>query len=132
MPMIQTKRLRLYPFAERHLTAQYVAWLNDSDLMHFSEQRYRSHTIESCRSYWLSFAGSANFFWAIEEVEAGLGHIGNLNAYIDVQNGLADSGVLIGEKRGQGRGYALEAWLAVCNFLFQERKIRKISLGLWR
>lgn len=129
MPMIQTKRLQLHPFAERHLTPQYLAWLNDSELMRFSEQRYRSHTIESCRSYWLSFAESPNFFWAIEEVEIGLGHIGNMNAYVDVHNGLADLGIVIGEKRGQGCGYALEAWMSVCNFLFQECGVRKISAG---
>lgn len=125
--MIQTKRLLLSQFSEKHLTEQYVSWLNDSKLMRYSEQRYRLHTLETCRRYWQSFTGSPNFFWAIEETESGFGHIGNINAYIDTHNGLADLGIVIGNKQGQG--YGLEAWQAVCDFLFQKRGIRKISAG---
>lgn len=129
MSRIQTKRLSLNPFSEQYLTEQYVAWLNDSELMRFSEQRHRSHTVETCRNYLQSFTDSPHFLWAIEEVESGLGHIGNINAYVDNHNGVADLGVVIGEKRGRGHGYALEAWQGVCQFFFQERGLRKISAG---
>jgi len=128
-PDIRTRRLLVKPFNERHLTKRYVGWLNNSELMCYSEQRHKRHTVETCRSYWQSFEETPNYFWAIEDVEYGLGHIGNINAYIDINNSLADVGILIGEKEAQKKRYGTEAWIGVCNFLFQEAGIRKLAAG---
>lgn len=128
-PIIKTARLRLVPFQERHLSEQYLSWLNDRELMRYSEQRHQRHSLASCRDYWQSFINTPNYFWAIEETESGLDHIGNINAYVNEPNRVADIGILIGEKTAHHRGYALEAWLGVCRYLFEHVKIRKISAG---
>jgi RimJ/RimL family protein N-acetyltransferase len=128
-PDIRTKRLLITPFSKRHLTEHYVNWLNDPELMRFSEQRHKTHTLESCYTHWKSFEESPNYFWAIEEIESGFGHIGNMNVYVDKNNLLADVGVLIGEKQTQNSKYGTEAWIGVCNFLFQKAGIRKITAG---
>jgi RimJ/RimL family protein N-acetyltransferase len=127
--IIHTRRLRIVPFAEEYLTPRYVDWLNDPDVMRYSEQRHRRHTMESCRDYWLSFAGTPHHFWAIVVSEGGLGHIGNINAYIDEKNRLADVGILIGEKTVWGQGYGLEAWRAVCSHLLEAEGLRKVTAG---
>lgn len=127
--VISTKRLLLRPFSEDFLTDRYVGWLNDQQLMRYSEQRHKTHTIESCRNYMLSFRDGPSCFWAIEVKGHGLGHIGNINAHVDPNNSLADIGVLIGEKSCHGKRYGLEAWVGVCDFLFRERGIRKITGG---
>jgi len=57
-PVLQTARLRMVPFSEAHLTTRYVGWLNDPEVVRYSEQRHQTHTIESCRSYLLSFSGT--------------------------------------------------------------------------
>ena len=129
-PALRTERLVITPFSERHLTARYVAWLNDRELMRYSEQRHKTHTLESCRLYWHSFADTPNYFWALEETANGLGHIGNMNAYVNPINGLADLGILIGSPPAQRQGYGQEAWTGVCNFLFQEVGLRKITAGV--
>lgn len=126
---METERLLITPFCERHLTTRYLSWLNDKELMRHSEQRHRHHTLDSCRMYWLSFERSPHYFWAIEEQPGGLGHIGNINAYVDERNKLADLGLLVGESRARRQGYGLEAWRAVIAFLFKEAGIRKISAG---
>ncbi|MCK4783723.1 MAG: GNAT family N-acetyltransferase [Desulfobacteraceae bacterium] len=126
---ILTSRLLITSFGERHITQTYLGWLNDPEIMFYSEQRHIRHTPESSRLYLKSFEGTSNYFWAIEEVETGLGHIGNINAYVDHNNLLADVGVLIGEPKAQRKYYGLEAWLGVCNFLFQEIGIRKVTAG---
>jgi RimJ/RimL family protein N-acetyltransferase len=126
---IRTRRLLITPFSEKHLTPRYVAWLNDPELMQFSEQRHKTHTPESCRDYWRSFEGTPHYFWALEELEAGHRHLGNLNAYVDPVNRLADVGILIGEKDSHNRGYALEALAAVFDFLFAGLGIRKLTQG---
>jgi len=126
---ILTDRLLITPFREKHLGQRYLNWLNDPVVIRYSKQRHISHTIESCRGYLKSFDNSSNFFWAIEEKAIGLGHIGNINAYLDTINNIADLGIVIGEKKAQAQGYGLEAWLGVCNFLFIKKHIRKITAG---
>jgi ribosomal-protein-alanine N-acetyltransferase len=126
---IRTARLLITPFGKRHLTERYIGWLNDPHLMRYSEQRHRKHTLESCGAYLLSFEGTPNYFWAIEEVAAGLGHIGNINAYVDVHNSVADVGTLIGEKQAANQHFGVEAWRGICRFLFEKIGIRKITAG---
>ena len=126
---IRTRRLLISPFEEGHLTARYVGWLNDPEVVRFSEQRHLKHTLESCHAYWQSFSESPNYFWAVEEVEGTLGHIGNMNAYVNQKNSVADVGILIGEKKAWNKGYGLEAFSAVCRFLLQELGLRKVTAG---
>lgn len=128
-PDILSDRLVIRPFSEMHLSERYIGWLNNRELMRFSEQRHRIHTLETCRKYLSSFNGSPNYFWAIEERSIGIGHIGNVNAYVDIHNKVADIGILIGEVQAQKKGYGLEAWQAVMSFLFKEIGVRKVSAG---
>lgn len=125
--MINTDSLKIIPFTEEHITKKYIAWLNDSSLLRFSEQRHHKHTFESCLQYLSSFSQGKNLFKAIilKETEE---HVGNITVYIDKFNRNADIGILIGSGFG-GRGYGLEAWNAVMNYLFKEQKIRKVTAG---
>lgn len=128
---VETQRLRIVRFSERHLTPRYLAWLNDPHRTRYSEQRHRQHTMASCRAYLAGFDGSPNYFWAIETrvpEHASLGHIGNINAYVDPHAGVADLGILIGSE-GAGHGFGLEAWQGVSDFLLREGNIRKVCAG---
>ncbi len=125
---IETKRLYLYPFSEGLLTENYVSWLNDAEVVKYSEQRHKKHTIQSCREYFQTLESSSHYLWAVTEKNAEKEHIGNINAYIDDKNSIAEVGILIGCKMAWGKGYGLEAWNAVCEFLFQ-KGIRKIIAG---
>lgn len=126
---ITTPRMRIIPFAEKHLSRRYVSWLNDPQVVGFSDQRFRTHTLESCRQYWESFVNSPHYFWAIIARDPALGHIGNMNAYVDVNHSLADVGIVIGEKSVWGKGYGLEAWIAVCDYLLRVAGMRKLTAG---
>jgi RimJ/RimL family protein N-acetyltransferase len=128
-PLIETPRLRIVPFSEKYLTPRYVDWLNDPMVVRYSEQRHKKHTLESCRQYWQSFIDSPHIFWAMTAIEPPLGHIGNMNAYIDTANSVADVGILIGERTVWGKGYGLEAWVAVCNYLLRDVGMRKVTAG---
>lgn len=127
--MIVTERLRIVPVSEKHLTARYVSWLNDSEVMKYSEQRHRRHTLESCRAHWQSFSGSPHFFLALEATERAPRLIGTMTVYVDEPNKVADVGIMIGERDSWGQGFGLEAWQAVCRWLLNDRKIRKITAG---
>lgn len=128
-PEIETDRCRLHPFSERYLSERYVGWLNDPDVVRHSEQRHRKHTLESCRAYMRSFEGTPHYFMAIVAKDPSLGHVGNINAYVDAANGVADVGILVGEKAVWGKGYGSEAWIAFTRFLLNEGGMRKVTAG---
>lgn len=126
---VHSARLRLEPFAETHLTARYLGWLNDPKTVRYSEQRHRSHDRASALDYLHSMQASDGHFWAIICHDATLGHIGNLSAYIDRTNGVADMAVMIGETRARGAGYGCEAWQTASDWLLAQPGIRKLTAG---
>lgn len=126
---LTTARLTLRPFdAARHLTDTYVGWLGDPDVVRYSEQRHKVHTLETCRAFAASFETGPSRLWAIEMREDG-SHIGNIHADIDTANGLADVAILIGARQAWGQGIGLEAWDAVLDWLLTHGGIRKAVAG---
>jgi len=128
-PVIETERLRIVPFSEEYLTPRYVSWLNDPEVMRYSRQRHCSHTLESCRQYWQSLVGTPSYFWGIVTRDPELEHIGNMTAYVDAVNSVADLAIMIGERAMWGRGYGTEAFAAGCDYLLREAGIRKVFAG---
>ena len=125
---IKTKRLVLEPFSEKHFTQEYVGWLNDPEVVRFSEQRHRRHTVNSCREYIDSFKGTTNHIWTILAND-GIGHIGNISVCVNTNNNIADISILIGKKQVWGQGFGAEAFIGICNYLTGVLKIRKITAG---
>ncbi|MBY4893450.1 GNAT family N-acetyltransferase [Rhodobacteraceae bacterium N5(2021)] len=125
-PVLTNGPVRLVPFGDRHLTDTYVGWLNTPELVRFSEQRHRSHDLDSCRAYVASFATGPNLLWAVEDHATG-SHVGNITATVNPPNGLADISILIGGGSGQGYGFA--AWSAVLDYLGSRPDLRKITGG---
>jgi len=126
---LYTPRLVVCPFDIRHLTERYVQWLNDKDVVRYSEQRHKEHTIESCMAYLDQLKNTNALIWAIESREPEFGHIGNISAHIDYLNAVADVGILLGEKKVWGNGIGQEAFRGVCNFLLSHQSIRKVTAG---
>lgn len=127
--VLTTARLTLTPFdTTRHLNVAYVAWLGDPDVVRYSEQRHRTHTLESCRAFVEGFGDGPSRLWAIERRED-RAHIGNIHADIDAVNGLADVAILIGARDAWGQGYGLEAWNAVLGWCLGDGGIRKVVAG---
>lgn len=126
-PTLTTRRLTLVPFSDEHLTERYVGWLNDPEVVRYSEQRHRRHTIESCREWAAGFKDGPSHHWAIIETAHGLGHIGNINTDVDAPNRTADITILIGDKQAWGQGYGAEAWTAVVEYMFGPGGMRKVT-----
>ena len=127
--ILETPRLRLEPFPMDLLTERYVGWLNDPAVVRFSEQRHHVHTLDSCRAFVESFAGTANGLWAIREKAQGLRHIGNISTEVDRAAGTGDIRILIGERDAWGTGLGAEAWIAVMDHLFQDLGLARVTAG---
>lgn len=108
-----------------HLSDDYISWLNDPEIVKYSDQRFHVHTRESCQRYLESFRDTANLFLAL--IESGR-HVGTMTVYFDQNHGVADLGILIGYREAWGNGYGTEAWIAVSEALL-DAGVRKISAG---
>lgn len=117
----------LRPFAEADIIPAYVDWLSDSELMKYSNQRFRKHSVSSCRDYLASFKNSDNLFMAIFR-DAQL--IGTMTAYVSAIHQTADMGLLIGAQC-QGQGLGKDAWSTLMDYLFRVGT-RKVTGGTLR
>tara|TARA_R110002074_G_scaffold165031_1_gene324989 strand:- start:1012 stop:2694 length:1683 start_codon:yes stop_codon:yes gene_type:complete len=128
-PVLETSRLVLQPFPDDLLTDTYVGWLNDPDVVRFSEQRHMTHTLESCRDFIASFTGTPHGLWAIRDKTRGLCHIGNISTEVDSQTATGDIRILIGDRAAWGTGLGAEAWMAVMAHLFDDLGLAKVTAG---
>jgi [ribosomal protein S5]-alanine N-acetyltransferase len=128
-PTLNGPTVSLVPFSPRHITARYVGWLNDPEVTRFSELRHRRHTAQSCRGYLKSMRDGGHCFWAIVASGPPARHVGNIAAYIDRANQLAEVSILIGERAAWGRGLGSTAWSLVVDWLLGDGGMRKVVAG---
>jgi RimJ/RimL family protein N-acetyltransferase len=127
-PTISTQRLVLRPL--RKTAQRNLAWLRDPEVVRFSEQRHRQHTLSTQMNYIGSFVGKSHL-WCINLAESGE-YIGNLSASHDEPNNVSNIGILIGETKFWGKGYGKEAWKAACDWLLKKDEgggVRKLEAG---
>jgi RimJ/RimL family protein N-acetyltransferase len=118
------KLIRLIKFNKSYISKKYIQWLNDKNLMQYSDRRHKKHNKKSCIEYLKNFENSDDKFFAIID-KKNLEHIGNTTAIIDKKNNIADIGILIGKNN---QGYGLIAWKEMISYLFS-KKIRKVTGG---
>jgi ribosomal-protein-alanine N-acetyltransferase len=119
---------RLLPFKKSDITSAYISWLNDPLVVRFSNQRFKFHTKESSHGYLVSFQESDNLFISIRSL-SGDEAVGTMTVYAVKQHGTADIGILIGNKSNWGKGYGLDAWKTLSDWLISTCNIRKITAG---
>ena len=118
----------LRPFVVSDIDDSYISWLNDLDVVRFSNQRFRAHDRESCLQYLSSFTGSNNLFISVRR-SSDDNLVGTLTAYISCHHGTVDVGIMIGEKSVWGLGFGQDAWDTLTNWLLQQENIRKLTAG---
>ena len=128
-PTLRGGAVRLVAFSSRHITGRYLGWLNDPEVVRFSELRHRRHTRQSCLRYLRSMREGGHCFWAIVASGPPLHHVGNIAAYVDRSNRLAEVSILIGERTVWGRGLGSAAWSLVVDWLLGAGGMRKVVAG---
>ena len=124
MTILKTKRLTLWEYCDPDDLRTMVKWLNDPDVVRYSEQRYLKHNVKFQEIY-IRMIQPPNKFKQIFTKDK---FIGTITARVDENNSVANVGILIGEKSEWGKGYGTEAWVALCDHLLNNG-IRKIEAG---
>lgn len=121
--------MTLQKFAAKNLTPEYMSWLNDPDVVKYSNQRFRQHNQETCRAYFNSFEDSDHIFVAIYHESK---FIGTMTAYISQIHQTADMGIMIGDRQHWGKGIGKDAWMTLMQALFDQVQLRKVTGGALR
>jgi ribosomal-protein-alanine N-acetyltransferase len=121
--------LLISAFRDDLLTDRYVEWLNDPNVVRYSEQRHTRHTLDSCARYLSYMRGADRLFLSIEVLDGGRWHIGNLSVAFDRPNASADLSIMIGERKAWGCGHASAAWNAVMERLLGKAGLRRVTAG---
>jgi RimJ/RimL family protein N-acetyltransferase len=125
---IQGKDVLLVNFTENDITDDYISWLNDSVVLQYSNQRFFSHDYQSCKKYFQSFEKSKNLFLAIRVKKTSV-IIGTLTVYFNEDHGVADIGIMIGNRDEWGKGHGQDAWDTILSWLLNNQNVRKVTAG---
>ncbi|MDX2478485.1 MAG: GNAT family protein [Gammaproteobacteria bacterium] len=130
--ILRGKKVLLRPFTLSDVDEAYIAWLNDQDVVRFSNQRFLNHDRESCLRYLASFENTDNLFISVRRLHddcRGGSQIGTMTAYVAKHHGTVDVGIMIGDKTLWGTGSGQDAWDTLTNWLIDRDDIRKLTAG---
>lgn len=131
-PPMKGERICLRQVRLDDVNEEYCRWMGDPEVTRYTESRFspsdRASLTENVRQ---KLQDSNSVFLAIVSSDTER-HIGNIKlGPIDWVHGLADVGLLIGDKTCWGKGYATEAIGLVVKYAFQELKLHKLTAGFY-
>jgi [ribosomal protein S5]-alanine N-acetyltransferase len=127
LPII-LERVSIRLFSTRDISDDYISWLNDPEVMKFSNQRFSSHNRKTCEDFFNSIQSLDAIFLVIifkENKEA----VGTMTVYFSRNHQTADIGIMLGNKAFWDTGLGTEALDGVMEFLFKKVGIRKVTSG---
>ena len=105
--------IKLVKFSKKFITNEYLGWMNNKNLTKYSRHRLKKTTKRDALKYLKGM--SNNLFYAITNNS---NHIGNIAAYIDHTNRVADISIILSEQR---KGYGLTSWKEISKKLKKKK-----------
>ena len=129
VPNLKSDRLIYEPLGIKHLSKQYLGWMNDHLVVEHLESG-GNYTYEMLKNFLLKHEKNKILFWAII-LKNSKTHIGNIKIDpIDKASNSGEYGILIGDRNSWGEGYGYEASKRIINFCFNSIKLSQITLGV--
>lgn len=129
--ILQTGNVLLDFFQPEDVTERYIGWLNDSNLMRYTEARFRRHTVESASQYVASSnMGNVSRLWRI--LIDGEYHVGNIRlSDVNWAHRRASIAILIGERSVWGRGVGARAVALASWYGLSLIGLHKLTAGMY-
>ena len=129
--MIQGKSIYLRELSVEDVSIEYMNWMNDYEVVKFTESRYVVHTLESLKEFILNVKNDYNYCFAIIDKQSSK-HVGNIKiGNIHPIYKYADVGLIIGNKNFYGKGIATEALKLCIEFAFKQLKLHRLWAGIY-
>ena len=131
--MIKNK-IQLREITQKFVSNNYVKWLNNYEIVKFTEQRFRKHTKKSIIEFVNEKKRSkTDFLFGIFYLyEKKYHHIGNIKlGPIDFNHKFAEISYFIGEKRFMNKGLGSEAIRKALILAKKKYKLKKILASIY-
>ena len=129
--MLEGKQTYLRPLTLEDVTDEYVAWMNDYEIVKYTESRFNKHTRETTKSYIEATINSTTHAFAIISKDNDK-HIGNIKlGGIDRHHKYGDVGLIIGVREYFGRGIATESIKLITEFAFRDLGLHRVWCGIY-
>ena len=130
-PVLESERLRLRPVTEADLSGGYLEWLNDAEVTRYMETGKEPVTPAMLRDYRERMHANPNAVLFAIVLKTEDRHIGTVTINdINRRAGTANTGLMIGDKRHWGQGYAREAWSLAIDWAFRGLGLRRLIAGV--
>lgn len=125
-------RVQLFLMEPELVTQEYVAWLNDVSVNRYLESRFMTHDLASTRQFVAAaLADAGTLFLGIRSLDLGR-HVGNIKlGPIDRHHGIAEVGIMIGDRAAWGKGIATDAIELLAQIARTDLSLRKLSAGCY-
>lgn len=125
---LRGSKVSIMNFNDEDLTVEYLNWLNDPQVVRYSNQRHRRHDESSCSDYLRSFDESSNLFLKIVRLFDNK-TVGTMTAYVSIYDCTVDMGIMLGERSAWNRGLGHDAWITLLKWFLEEKMVRKVTAG---
>lgn len=128
---LEGKNIFLGPLSKDDNLDDYASWLNDAETTRYMGSGRFPATAEGLRDYIGSYNSGKDGMLMGIFLKKPVRHIGNITLHqIDWRNGHAEIGILIGDTKARGKGYATEAITLAVSHAFARLNFRKICAGM--
>jgi len=131
MPYLKGHKVHLRGLERSDLTSEYLNWLNNGEVNRYLYVGRRPSTFESLDAFYEEVRQSPNcVMFAVVEASSGK-FVGTVKMEMfDAVSRVTDLGLMIGDKKIWGKGYATEACRLAVRWSFERWNAHKVSLGL--
>jgi RimJ/RimL family protein N-acetyltransferase len=124
------KKIELKKIDIRHITKKYLNWMNDREVVKFTEQKYKKTTYNDIKKYIINTNKSKNNF--IFGIFVDKIHIGNVKiSSINFNHKTAEIAYIIGDKSFWNKGIGGKAISLILKIAKKKYKIKKILAGVY-
>jgi RimJ/RimL family protein N-acetyltransferase len=127
---LEDKNIVLSPLSIEDISLDYINWLNDQETTLFMGSGKFPASVDELKNYINSYNSNKNAMLLGIFLKKTLEHIGNIVLHqIDWRNRVGEIGILIGDKKSRGKGYATEAIVLIANHAFNKLNLHKLCAG---
>lgn len=128
---LESKNIFLRPLSKEDGFDNYANWLNDQETTLFIGSGKFPSTIEGLREYIDFYNKSKDGMLLGIFLKKSSKHIGNITLHqISWKDRHAEIGIIIGDKKSRGKGYATEAISLVAGHAFNKLNLHKLYTGM--
>lgn len=128
---LETPQLILATLSHKHASGPYLAWMNDPEILRYTESRNRRFTTEDLEQFIADNNKSEDnlLLGMFDRIDGA--HAGNIKlGPIDRPNS-GEIGLIVGDKRKWGKGFGREAISALSHYAFNEIGLAKTTAGCY-